>query len=85
MNTLILTVAVVSLLILLMLSLMLKPVRKFCLLLLHSAAGWVGLYIWNYILPGYFLAINIASASIVGILGVPGLLLMLLIKHVIRL
>lgn len=83
MKTILLVVAVVSLLVLLMLSLMLRSVRKLCLLFLHSAVGWVGIYIWNLLFPALSLGINIASASVAGILGIPGLLTMVFIKHIL--
>ena len=57
----------------------LKPVRSLLKLFLHTALGWAGLYIWNICVP-YTFGINIASATIVGILGVPGVLLLAIVK-----
>ena len=70
---------------LLLLAILFQSVRGFLKLLLHSAAGWVGLYIWNSLVPSLFIGINIASASIAGILGLPGLLLMILLKLIFKL
>ncbi|MBQ4087558.1 MAG: pro-sigmaK processing inhibitor BofA family protein [Clostridia bacterium] len=85
MNTVLFVIAAVSLLVLLMLSFMLRSVRRLWLLFLHSAAGWVGLYIWNSLFPALMLGINIASATILGILGIPGLFLMLAAKLLFKL
>ena len=59
-----------------------KPLRGLCVLMLRSALGWAGLYILNFLLAfsGFSFGINIASASIVGILGLPGLVLLGLLK-----
>ncbi len=69
----------------LVLALLFQPIRGIFKLLLHTAAGWVGLYIWNSLVPSLFIGINIASASIAGILGLPGLVLMILIKLILKL
>lgn len=61
-----------------------KPFRSLCSLFLHTALGWAGLYIWNMLIP-YTFGINIASATIVGILGVPGVLLLILTKWIFSL
>lgn len=59
-----------------------KPVKRLFLLLLNSAAGWAGLYIFNKIFAfaSFSIGINIASASIAGILGLPGVALMAIVK-----
>lgn len=67
------------------LALLFRPVKELFKLLLHSAIGWVGLYIWNSLIPSCFIGINIASASIAGILGLPGMALMILTKIIFRL
>ena len=66
-------------------ALIFKPIRGVLKLFLHSAAGWVGLYIFNYVFAfaNLTIGINIASATIVGILGVPGLILMVLAKWIL--
>ncbi len=59
-----------------------KPLRGLLMLMSHTALGWVGLYILNFALAfsHFSIGINIASASIVGILGVPGVVLLALVK-----
>lgn len=64
-----------------LLIILLKPIRNLCKLFLHTALGWAGLYIWNLFIPFTF-SINIASATIVGILGVPGILLLTILKQI---
>lgn len=59
-----------------------KPLKSILGLLLSSALGWAGLYIFNKIfaLISFSIGINIASASITGILGLPGLILLCITK-----
>lgn len=59
-----------------------KPLKRFLILILNSVAGWIGLYIFNKIFTfaSFSIGINIASASIAGILGLPGLLMMIALK-----
>ena len=59
-----------------------KPLRGFLFLILRSACGWAGLYILNLSLAfsGFSIGVNVASASIAGILGVPGVVLLALVK-----
>lgn len=73
---------VVCVLVFFLFALLFRPIRGVFKLLLHSAAGWVGLYICNYVFAfaHFTIGINIASATIFGVLGVPGLILMILAK-----
>ncbi|MBQ7007423.1 MAG: pro-sigmaK processing inhibitor BofA family protein [Oscillospiraceae bacterium] len=59
-----------------------KPVKALFGLLLHTVIGWAGLYIFNRIFAfcAFSIGINIASASIAGILGLPGVALMAIVK-----
>lgn len=59
-----------------------KPVFTVLKLLLHSAFGWAGLYIFNKIFAAFSfsIGINIASATIAGVLGLPGVLMMVIVK-----
>lgn len=59
-----------------------KPLKSIASLLLSSAVGWAALYIFNKLCLGisFSIGINIASASICGILGFPGLILLVLTK-----
>ena len=63
-----------------------KQVKGFFLLILNTFFGWAGLYIFNLLFSatGFFIGINIASASIVGVLGLPGLLLLVILKFIYR-
>ena len=59
-----------------------KFVKAVFRLLFTSVAGWAGLYIFNRIFAfcAFSIGINIASASIAGILGLPGVALMAIVK-----
>lgn len=59
-----------------------KSVKALFGLLLHTAIGWAGLYIFNRIFAfcAFSIGINIASSSIAGILGLPGVALMAIVK-----
>jgi len=64
-----------------------KPVKALFRLLLHTAIGWAGLYIFNCIFAfcAFSIGINIASSSIAGILGLPGVALMAIVKLIYQL
>lgn len=59
-----------------------KPVKGLFLLILNSAVGWAGLYIFNKLFAfcSFAIGMNIASASVAGILGLPGVALMAVVK-----
>jgi len=63
-----------------------KQVKGFILLVLNTALGWAGLYIFNllFAFSGFSIGINIASASIAGVLGIPGVLLMAVLKFIYK-
>lgn len=63
-----------------------KQLKGFILLVLNTAFGWAGLYIFNLIFANtsLFIGINIASASIAGILGIPGVLMMAILKFIYK-
>ncbi len=67
---------------LIVLAIFIKPVKTLFSLVMHSAVGWAALYIFNKIFAfsAFFIGINIASATIAGILGLPGILLLALVK-----
>ncbi len=62
--------------------LFIKPLKQLFLLILHSVLGWAGLYILNnlFAFTGFSIGLNLASASIAGVLGGPGLVLLILTK-----
>lgn len=74
--------AFAALLIIFLCALFIKPVKGLLILILNSALGWAGLYIFNKIFAfaSFSIGINIASASITGVLGIPGLILLCLTK-----
>lgn len=87
MNGGILVAACVLLAVVLVLSaLFFKQVKGFFALILNTVAGWAGLYIFNTVFAATSLSlgVNIASASLVGVLGVPGLLLLIVLKFVYK-
>lgn len=59
-----------------------KPLKNVGILLLHSALGGVGLYIFNLLFAGlgFGIGLNIATSAVCGLLGLPGLVLMILLK-----
>ena len=60
------------------------PIRWIFKLLINTAAGFVFLFLFNYIgaFIGLALGVNIINAVIIGILGIPGLILLLLVKWI---
>lgn len=59
-----------------------RQLREILMLFLNTAVGWAVLYIFNIVFSGVGISIgvNIASASIVGVLGLPGLILMIILN-----
>lgn len=66
----------------LLVCLVLKPLRALFALVLNTLVGWAGLYIFNLLLAssGLAIGINIVSATTVGVLGLPGLVLLIVLK-----
>lgn len=60
------------------------PIRWIFKLLINTAAGFVFLFLFNYIgaYIGLSLGINILNALLIGIFGIPGLILLLLAKWI---
>lgn len=85
MNTHILIAVAIILALLCILSvLFFKQLKGIFILLMNTALGWAGLYIFNLIFPAFTIGINIASASVAGILGLPGLLLLVILKLIYK-
>lgn len=63
-----------------------KQLKGFFALILNTALGWAGLYIFNTVFASFAfsIGINIASASVVGVLGIPGLLLLIILKVIYK-
>ena len=80
------SVGILCLVALVLISLCFKQLRGVFALFFNTFLGWAGLYIFNLIFAasGFAIGINIASASIVGILGVPGLILLIILKLIYK-
>ncbi len=59
-----------------------KPLKSILWLLLHSALGGAGLYIFNLIFAGtgFSIGLNVVTASVCGLFGLPGFLLLIISK-----
>ncbi|MDR0405453.1 MAG: pro-sigmaK processing inhibitor BofA family protein [Clostridiales bacterium] len=77
--------AVGGILLLVLLILLAKPIKWTLRLVINSALGCAGLMIFNLIggLFGLYIGVNIATAVTVGILGLPGLALLLVLQYMI--
>lgn len=75
-----------SALILILAILFIKPVKSLFILIMHSAVGWAALYIFNKIFAfaSFSIGINIASSTIAGVLGLPGVVLLALVKLIYK-
>ncbi len=63
-----------------------KQLKGILALILNTFLGWAGLYIFNLVFAatGFAIGINIASAAVVGVLGIPGLILMIILKFIYK-
>ena len=61
------------------------PLRLALKLLLNTVCGFVALWLVNLLsgVTGVYLGMNVANALIVGIFGLPGLVLLILLKWVL--
>ncbi len=59
-----------------------KPLKSIFILVLNSLLGGLGLYIFNLVFSsfGFSIGINPVTAAVCGMLGFPGLVLLILIK-----
>lgn len=75
-------IAIVAILALIVLMILKKPVKVIFKLVLNTLIGFLALFAINYLggFIGITLAINWLNAVIVGVLGVPGLALLLMLK-----
>ncbi len=77
--------AIGVLLLVVVIRLLLKPLRCLGKLVLHIVFGFIALFVFNF-LGGFFglaLGISWLNAIIAGILGVPGIILLLIVKYII--
>ena len=68
-----------------MLRLLKKPIKWIFKLLIHACLGYVFLFVFNFV-GAWFdisLGMNWFNAAVTGILGVPGVILLLLIKYLL--
>ena len=87
MNTSILAAVIACcVLTLILITLFFKQLKGVFALVLNTVLGWAGLYIFNLVFAttGFAIGINIASASIVGVLGIPGLVLLVILKFIYK-
>ena len=61
------------------------PLKLLLKLALHAGVGFVALFVLNYLgsFVGVTLDMNVFNAVITGLLGVPGVILLLLFKYVL--
>lgn len=64
-----------------------KPIGWIFKLLIHAAMGYIALFIFNFVgaWVGLSLGLNWVNAIVTGVLGVPGVVLLLLIKYILML
>ncbi|MDD3165099.1 MAG: pro-sigmaK processing inhibitor BofA family protein [Oscillospiraceae bacterium] len=61
------------------------PIRPLFKLLINLAAGYMMLFLFNLFscLTGFSLDLNLVSAAIIGLLGLPGLALLLIVRFLL--
>ncbi len=69
-----------------LLNVLFRPVRAIFALILNTILGWAGLYIFNFLISplGLAIGINLVSATTVGVLGIPGLILLIILKLIYK-
>lgn len=77
----ILIVAVAAAAILIFIKILRKPIRFIFKMLLNALCGFIGLLVINFFgdIFGISIAVNLVNALIVGILGIPGVILLLIL------
>lgn len=63
-----------------------RPLKMLFKIVISSALGCVGLIIFNFFcgLIGLYIGVNIATATTLGILGLPGLAMLLILQFIFR-
>ena len=87
MNTSVLIVGgIVLVAMFILLNMLFRPVRAVFALILNTILGWAGLYIFNFLVSplGLVIGINLVSATTVGVLGIPGLILLIILKLIYK-
>ena len=69
-----------------LLNVLFRPVRAIFALILNTILGWAGLYIFKFLFSplGMVIGINLVSATTVGVLGIPGLILLIVLKFIYK-
>ena len=59
-----------------------KPLKSILLLSLNSVLGGIGLFVFNTIFSatGFYIGINVVTAAMTGLLGIPGLCALIVLK-----
>lgn len=62
-----------------------KPIAWIFKLMIHAVMGYIALLIFNFVgaWVGLSLGLNWLNAAITGVLGIPGVILLLLIKYLL--
>ncbi len=63
-----------------------RPLKSFLVMVIHAILGGLGLYICNFALAGLGLSlgVNIVTASVWGLFGIPGLVLLVILKIIFK-
>ncbi len=77
--------AAVSVLLWLFVKILKRPIQWVLKLLLNTLIGFVALFIINWLgaYVGLSLGVNWLNAAVVGVFGIPGVVLLLLIKYIL--
>ena len=77
---------ILAVIVLIICRIFIKPLKNILWLLMNSALGWAGLMIFNSVLAfsDFSIAINIVTASLCGILGLPGLILTIILTFMFK-
>ena len=80
-----LMIAAAVLLLMLFIRIIRLPLKLLAKAALHAAVGFVALFVLNFLGSwiGVTLEMNLLNALIAGILGVPGVLILLIVKYVL--
>lgn len=77
-------VIIIAILALVVFTILRKPIKIIFKLILNTVIGFLALFVLNYLgsFVGISIAVNWINAVIVGVLGVPGVALILLLKWI---
>ena len=83
--TVIIPLLIIIILIVIFIKLIKKPIRLIFKLLLNTATGFIVLIIFNLIgsIFGFSISVSLLHAAVIGILGIPGLIILILLNILI--